>query len=75
LSVLHLIFSLLSTAMIAHVMLAEKQFDPSPQLLDFLDAQHVLAAWIFLISAALYLAAAGGAPEFARRLIANVRRT
>jgi putative intracellular protease/amidase len=61
--------------MIAHVMLAEKQFDPTPQLLDFLDAQHVLGAWIFLICAALYLAAAGGVPEFARRLVASARRT
>ena len=67
LSVLHLIFSLLSTAMIVQVMLGEKQFDPSPQVLDFLDAQHVVAAWIFLTCAALYLTAARGLPPFARR--------
>ena len=75
LSILHLIFSLLSTAMIMQVMLGEKQFDPSPQVLDFLDAQHVLAAWIFLTCAALYLTAAGGVPEFARRAVTNLRKT
>lgn len=64
LSILHLILTLLSTAMIAHVMLGEKQFDPTPQMLDFLDAQHVLGAWIFLICAALFVAAARGAPQW-----------
>ncbi|HMJ06095.1 MAG TPA: hypothetical protein VK474_07545 [Chthoniobacterales bacterium] len=74
LSILHLIFSLLSTAMIAHVMLAEKGFDPAPQLLRFLDPQNGIGAWIFLICAALYFAAAGGIPEFARRRIPRFLR-
>ena len=68
LSILHLIFSLLSTAMIAHVMLGEKQFDPTPQMLDFLDSQHVLGAWIFLICAVLFLVAARSAPQLAGRI-------
>ena len=73
-SILHLIFSLLSTAVIAHVMLGEKQFDPTPQMLDFLDAQHVLGAWIFPICAALFLRAGGAAPQLARRVAMNTER-
>jgi hypothetical protein len=67
LTILHVVFSLLSTAMIVHVMLGEKQFDPTPQVLDFLDAQHLLGACLFLVCAALYLMAVGGVPAFARR--------
>ncbi len=61
--------------MIVQVMLGEKQFDPTPYVLEFLDAQHVLAACIFLICAALYLIAVSGVPDFARRAAtARVRR-
>jgi hypothetical protein len=73
LTILHVVFSLLSTAMIVHVMLGEKQFDPTPQLLNFLDAQHLLGACLFLVCAALYLMAVGGLPDLARRA-ATARR-
>jgi hypothetical protein len=73
LSILHVVFSILSTAMIVQVMLGEKQFDPSPQVLDFLAAQHILGACIFLVCAVLYLMATGGGPDLARRA-ATARR-
>ena len=74
LTILHVVFSLLSTAMIVHVMLGEKQFDPTPQVLDFLDAQHLLGAGLFLVCAALYLMAVRGVPDLARRAATARRR-
>jgi hypothetical protein len=55
LSVLHFIISLLSTAMIFHVMLIDRKLDATMGVIEWLSAIRPYASWLVLICVAIWL--------------------
>ncbi|MGH7935457.1 MAG: glycosyltransferase family 87 protein [Chthoniobacterales bacterium] len=54
LSLLHFVFSLMSAAMIIHVLLIDKKLAPTLHTIDVLHRIQPIASWIFLAGAAIY---------------------
>jgi hypothetical protein len=55
LSLLHFVFSIMSAAMITHVLLIDKKLAPTLRAIDFLYRIQPIASWILLAAVAIYL--------------------
>jgi len=55
LSIIHLVISIASTAMIVHVMLIDKKLDPTLRAIDFLHGVRPYASFVVLACVAVYL--------------------
>ncbi|HEY1770542.1 MAG TPA: hypothetical protein VGG02_09850 [Chthoniobacterales bacterium] len=69
LSVLHFLFSAMSAAMIAHVLMIDKKLDSTLSAIDFLNRVQPIASWILLACVAIYFREilSTRAPLFPRR--------
>lgn len=54
LSVVHFLFSVMSTTMITQVLLMDKKLGPTLSTIDFLERTRPIASWVLLVCVAIY---------------------